>query len=263
VVLFLEDSWVRKQSSESCYDTIAIDFDHELPSPSPGYSRNAFINLILQVAYLGNILSRESRQYFEDVSGSWDALRSGFYGDEVRDAVLAAARLLPEHTVLDVGAGTGFLAEGAAKIARKVIALDFSEAMLSEARAKLGGRNVEFKIGNVEQIPLPNASIDAVIGNMVLHHCQRPEIAVKEMARVLVPGGRLVLSDLQEHNHESLRKEHADLWMGFKMDYVQMTLQKAGLDDVSVEALGSCCSETKENGQITIPTFLAAGHKPW
>jgi len=163
---------------------------------------------------------------------------------------------------LDVGAGTGFLTEGAAKIARKVIALDFSEAMLSEARAKLGGRNVEFKIGNVEQIPLPDASIDAVIGNMVLHHCQRPEIAVKEMARVLVPGGRLVLSDLQEHRHESLRNEHADLWMGFKMDYVQMTLQKAGLDGVNVDALSSCCSETKENGQIMIPMFLAVGHKP-
>jgi ubiquinone/menaquinone biosynthesis C-methylase UbiE len=135
--------------------------------------------------------------------------------------------------------------------------------MLSEARAKLGGRNVEFKIGNVEQIPLPNAPIDAVIGNMVLHHCQRPEIAVKEMARVLVPGGRLVLSDLQEHSHESLPKEHADLWMGFEMDHVQTTLQEAGLDDDIVDAVSSCCPETKENGQITIPMFLAAGHKPW
>jgi len=263
MVLVFEDGWVRKQSSKSGNDTVAIDLDHELSSPSLGYSRNAFINLILQVAYLCTILSRESKQYFEDVSGSWDSLRRGFYGDEVREAVLAAARLLPEHTVLDVGAGTGFLAEEAAKIARKVIALDFSEAMLSEARAKLDGRNVEFKIGNVEQIPLPNASIDAVIGNMVLHHCQRPEIAVKEMARVLVPGGRLVLSDLQEHSHESLRKEHADLWMGFKMDYIRTTLQKAGLEDVSVEALGSCCSETKENEDIRIPMFLAAGHKPW
>lgn len=207
-------------------------------------------------------MSREFRQYFEDVSGSWDTLRSGFYGDEVRDAVLAAARLLPENSVLDVGAGTGFLSEGAAKIARKVIALDFSKAMLSEARAKLGGRNVEFKIGNVERIPLPNASMDAVIGNMVLHHCPHPEIAAREMARVLVPGGRLVLSDLQEHSYESLRKEHADLWMGFKMDYVQMTLRKAGLDDVRVDALSFCCSETKENEGITIPMFLAAGHKP-
>ena len=208
-------------------------------------------------------MSREAEKYFEEVSGRWDILRKSFYGDEVRDAVLSAARLLPESTVLDVGAGTGFLTEGAAKIARKVIALDFSEAMMSEARAKLGQGNIEFKIGNVEQIPLPNASVDAVIGNMVLHHCPSPEAAVGEMARVLVPGGRLVLSDLQEHSYESLRKEHADLWMGFKMDYVRMALQKSGLEDVSVEGLSSCCSETKENERIRIPMFLAAGHRPF
>jgi ubiquinone/menaquinone biosynthesis C-methylase UbiE len=208
-------------------------------------------------------MSRGAKEYFEEVSGSWDVLRKGFYGDEVRDAVLTAARLLPENTVLDVGAGTGFLTEGAAKIARKVIALDFSEAMMSEARAKLGQSNVEFKIGDVEQVPLPNASVDAVIGNMVLHHCPSPEAAVREMARVLVSGGRLVLSDLQDHGYESLRKEHADLWMGFRMEYVRMTLQKVGLEDVSVDALSYCCSETKENEQIRIPMFLATGHKPW
>ena len=225
--------------------------------------RNAFINLIPQSACRCSILSRESKEYFEEVSGRWDTLRKSFYGDEVRDAVLSAARLLPENTVLDVGAGTGFLTEGAAKIARKVIALDFSEAMMSEARAKLGQGNIEFKIGNVEQIPLPNASVDAVIGNMVLHHCPSPEAAVREMARVLVPGGRLVLSDLQEHSYESLRKKHADLWMGFKMDYVRMTLQKSGLERVSVEGLSSRCSETQVNEQIRIPMFLTAGHKPF
>ena len=208
-------------------------------------------------------MSQQAKEYFEEVSGRWDVLRTSFYGDEVRDAVLAAARILPENTVLDVGAGTGFLTESAAKIARKVIALDFSDAMMSEARAKLGGRNVEFKIGDVEQIPLPNATIDAVIGNMVLHHCPNPEAAVREMARVLVPGGRLVLSDLEEHSYESLRKEHSDLWMGFKMDYVRSTFQRAGLEDVSVDALSSCCSETKENQEITIPMFLATGHTPW
>lgn len=208
-------------------------------------------------------MSREVKKYFEEVSGRWDTLRKSFYGDDVRDAVLAAARLIPENTVLDVGAGTGFLTEGAAKIARKVIALDFSEQMMSEARAKLDGRNIQFKIGSVDRIPLPDGSIDAVVGNMVLHHCPSPEAAVGEMARVLVPGGRLVLSDLQEHGYESLRKEHADLWMGFRMDYVRMTLEKAGLEDVSVDALSSCCSETKENEEIRIPMFLAAGHKPW
>ncbi|MBO0889164.1 class I SAM-dependent methyltransferase [Candidatus Bathyarchaeota archaeon] len=205
-------------------------------------------------------MSREVKEYFEQVSSQWDSLRQGFYGDEVRETVLAAARILPEHTVLDVGAGTGFLTEGAARKARRVIALDFSESMLAKARSKLGG-NVEFKIGNAERIPLPDESVDSVIGNMILHHCPNPEAAVKEMTRVLVPGGRLVLADLQDHNVESLRKEHADLWLGFKVEDVNAFLSKAGLEDVRVEALSSCCSETKESGQIKIPMFLATAHK--
>ena len=206
-------------------------------------------------------MSHEAEEYFEEVSGRWDVLRKSFYGDDVRDAVLNAARVLPEDIVLDVGAGTGFLTEGAAKIARKIIALDFSEAMTGESRAKLSGRSVEFKIGNVEQIPLPDGSVDAVIGNMILHHCLNPDIAVKEMARVLGPGGRLALSDLQQHNYEFLRKEHADRWLGFDIPYVRSLLDKAGLNDIRVVALESCCSTTAEQGQVKIPMFLASGRR--
>ena len=206
-------------------------------------------------------MSREAEKYFGEVSGSWDVLRKSFYGDEVRDAVLAAAKVLPSDTVLDVGAGTGFLTEGAAKIARKVIALDFSEAMTGESRVKLSGGNVEFKIGNVEQIPLPDASVDAVIGNMILHHCLNPDIAVRDMARVLVPGGRLALSDLQQHNHEFLRKEHADRWLGFDIPHVRSMFALASFGEIRVEALESCCSSTVEHGQVKIPMFLASGRR--
>jgi ubiquinone/menaquinone biosynthesis C-methylase UbiE len=206
-------------------------------------------------------MSRKAEKYFEEVSGSWDVLRKSFYGDEVRDAVLAAAKVLPNDTVLDVGAGTGFLTEGAAKIARKVIALDFSEAMTGESRLTLSGRNVEFKIGNVEQIPLPDASVNAVIGNMILHHCLNPDVALKDLARVLAPGGRLALSDLQQHNYEFLRKEHADIWLGFNIPRVRSMLDQAGFDDINVRALESCCSTTIEHGQVKIPMFLASGRR--
>jgi ubiquinone/menaquinone biosynthesis C-methylase UbiE len=206
-------------------------------------------------------MSREVKEYFEQVSPRWDEMRQGFYSEDVRDAVLAAARILPEHTVLDVGAGTGFLTIGAAKRAGRVIALDFSDSMLEEARNKLDGKNVEFKIGSAEDIPLPDSSVNTVIGNMVLHHCPRPAVAVNEMARVLSPGGMLVLSDLTEHNYESLRKEHADLWLGFRFEHVKAILEQAGLDSVEVTTLSSCCSETRGEGQIKIPMFLATGHK--
>jgi len=208
-------------------------------------------------------LSREVKDYFEQVSPRWAELRRGFYGDDVRDAVLALARILPEQTVLDVGAGTGFLTVEAAKRARRVIALDFSDSMLEEARIKLHGRNVEFKVGSAEDIPLPDSSVDCVIGNMVLHHCPRPAVAVNEMARVLRPGGTLAFSDLQEHSYESLRKEHADLWLGFRLQHVEAILEQAGLDSVNVTTLSSCCSETRNGGELKIPMFLATGHKHW
>ena len=206
-------------------------------------------------------VSREAEKYFQVVSGRWDVLRKSFYGDEVRDAVLNAAEIQRNDTVLDVGAGTGFLTEGAAKIAQKVIALDFSEAMMGEAKAKLRGRNVEFKIGNVQQIPLPDGSVNVVIGNMILHHCLTPEIAIKNMARVLTPGGRLALSDLQQHNYEFLRVEHADRWLGFEIDRARSMMNEATFENVRVDALDSCCSTTAEHGQVKIPMFLASGRK--
>src|SRR5437667_4688535 len=206
-------------------------------------------------------MSRRVKEYFGQVSSQWDNMRKSFYGEEVRDAVLNAARISPDDTVLDVGAGTGFLTEAAAMIARKVIALDFSRGMSDEAIAKLGKGKVEFRIGNVEHMQLPDSSVDVVIGNMVLHHCPHPETAIAEMARVLKPGGRVVISDLQEHGYEWLRKEHADLWLGFRMEEVSTMMKENGLDKVKVDTLSSCCSTVQEEQQVKIPMFLASALK--
>src|SRR3989475_8971296 len=206
-------------------------------------------------------MSRRVRDYFELVSPQWDVTRKSFYGEDVRDAVLNAARISPDDTVLDVGAGTGFLTQGAAMIARKVITLDFSRGMSDESIAKLGRGKVEFRIGNVEHMQLPDSSVNVVIGNMVLHHCPHPEMAIAEMARVLKPGGRIAISDLQEHRHEWLRKEHADLWLGLKMDDIVVMLKDNGLEKVSVDALSSCCSSTQGEQAVKIPMFLASAQK--
>jgi len=206
-------------------------------------------------------MSHRVKEYFQQVSSQWDNMRKSFYGDEVREAVLNAARISPDDTVLDVGAGTGFLTEGAAMIARKVIALDFSKAMSDEAVAKLGKGKVEFRIGNVEHMMLSDSSVDVVIGNMILHHCPHPKTAISEMARVLKPRGRIAISDLQEHRHEWLRKDHADLWLGFKTEDVAMMMKETGLDNVKVDTLSSCCSSTQEEQQVKIPMFLASARK--
>ena len=206
-------------------------------------------------------MSRRVQDYFDMVSPQWDVMRKSFYGEEVRDAVLQAVRISSTDTVLDVGAGTGFLTEAAAKLASKVIALDFSRGMRDEAISKMGKGNVEFRIGNVERMPLQDASVDVVLGNMVLHHCPHPRVAFSEMSRVLRAHGRIAISDLQEHSHEWLRKEHADLWLGFKMEEVDSMMTEAGLGQVRVETLSSCCSSNEEGQEVKIPMFLASGRK--
>jgi ubiquinone/menaquinone biosynthesis C-methylase UbiE len=207
-------------------------------------------------------MSRKVQDYFELVSPQWDVMRKSFYGEEVREAVLNAVHIGPSDTVLDVGAGTGFLTEAAAKIASKVIALDFSRGMSEEAIAKMGKGNVEFRIGNVESMPFQDSSVDAVVGNMVLHHCPNPKIAISEMSRVLKSSGRIAISDLQEHGYEWLRKEHADLWLGFRMENVAAMMNEAGLENVKVEKLSSCCSSIEREQQVKIPMFLASAMKP-
>lgn len=207
-------------------------------------------------------MSRRVKDYFERVSSDWDTLRRSLYGDEVRDAVIKAVRLGLDDTVLDVGAGTGFLTEAAAKVAGKVVALDISKSMTDEAMSKLAGKNVEFKVGTAERIPLADASVDVVMGNMILHHCADPTGAVREMARVLRPGGRVALSDMKEHEFEWLRVEHADLWMGFKMRDVEEMMKGAGLKDVNVGSLGTCCSTESSEKRAEVPMFLATGVRP-
>lgn len=206
-------------------------------------------------------MSRRVRDYFEQHSSEWDSLRKAMYGDEVRDAIVSAASIGPADTVLDVGAGTGFLTEAASRAAGKVIALDLSKSMTDEAIGKLAGKNVEFKIGSVERIPLGDSSVDAVVGNMFLHHCPDPEKALHEMARVLRPGGRIVFADMEEHEHEFLRTEKADLWLGFGIENVNQMLHRAGISEVKVETLSTCCTTAKEGQQIEIPIFLASGRK--
>ncbi len=206
-------------------------------------------------------MSRRVKDYFDRVSSEWDGLRKSLYGDEVRAAVISAAQIGPRDTVLDVGAGTGFLTEAAAEVAGKVIALDLSKSMTNEAMSKLAGRNVEFKVGSVDRIPLGDSSVDAVVGNMFLHHCPDPAEAIHEMRRVLKSGGRMVFADMQAHQEEWLRTEMADLWLGFSMEGVDEMLHQAGITNVKVVALGTCCSAPREGRPVEIPIFLASGLK--
>jgi ubiquinone/menaquinone biosynthesis C-methylase UbiE len=213
-------------------------------------------------------MTKAASEYFAQVAEEWDSMRAGYFPEAVREAALLRAYLRPEMVVADVGAGTGFVAAGLAPRVRQVYALDGSAAMLKVAQKNLSAfSNVTYQVTDGQSLPLDDGSVDAVFANMVLHHCPDPATAIVEMVRILKPGGRLMLTDLDTHPHEWMRREMADEWLGFDRAQVREWLHAAGLVNVLVDCTGSsCCAESQAPGEVDpedrqaqISVFLATG----
>lgn len=212
-------------------------------------------------------MTSASAQYFDQVAGQWDQLRSGYFSEAVRKTAIEKAYLRSDFEVADVGAGTGFITAGLAPLVRKVHLLDGSSAMLEVARQNLKEfANIDFQKAEGLALPLPDASLDAVFANMYLHHCEHPRAAITEMTRLLRPGGRLVITDLDTHPYEWMRDEMADVWLGFEREQVRGWLEQAGLVNTIVDCTGeSCCTEasneTTPAGQraAQVSVFVAVG----
>lgn len=179
-----------------------------------------------------------SKAYFEAVAPRWDAMRREFFSAAVREKALARAALRPGMTVVDVGAGSGFVSEGLLGRGLRVIAVDASPAMLAELKRRLRTEEVDCREGDAEHLPVADGMLDCALGNMVLHHVEHPAAAIAEFARTLKPGGRLILTDLDRHQHAFLREEHHDRWLGFDRADVRRWLKAAGLHNVTVTAAG-------------------------
>ena len=217
-------------------------------------------------------MTTASSTYFERVAEEWDTLRSGYFTEAVRESAIAKAYLRPEMIVADVGAGTGFMAAGLAPLVNRVHVLDGSAAMLDVARRNLSkSDNVTYQQTDGHILPLPDESLDAVFANMYLHHCPDPAAAIREMVRVLRPGGRLVITDMDAHTHEWMREEMADEWLGFDRAQVRAWLREAGLVNTLVDYTGeSCCAESQTlratltdaaGRQAKISVFVATGSR--
>jgi ubiquinone/menaquinone biosynthesis C-methylase UbiE len=213
-------------------------------------------------------MTEASSQYFDRVAGQWDVLRSGYFGEAVREAAIRLAGLMPEHVVADVGAGTGYLSAGLAPLVARVYALDGSPAMLEIARKNLQGfANVEFRVADGLSLPLPSCSLDAAFANMYLHHCEQPMKAIQEMSRLLRPGGRLVITDMDAHPFKWLKAEMADAWQGFERAQIRQWFQEAGLEDIRIDCTGENCRAESHNPaniapeqhRVEISTFVAVG----
>ncbi len=205
-----------------------------------------------------------SRKYFETVAPKWDTLRQGFFSETVREKAFEAAGAVAGKIAADIGAGSGFVTEGLLRRGFRVIAVDRSEAMLEEMRRKFGeGAAVEYRIGEAESLPLEDGSVDYVFANMYLHHVESPSAAIREMARIVKPGGRLVITDLDRHDFDFLRTEHCDRWMGFDRPDVARWFAEAGLVDVNIDCVGeNCCAASQSGcGEAAVSIFVASGMK--
>jgi ubiquinone/menaquinone biosynthesis C-methylase UbiE len=206
-----------------------------------------------------------SADYFEKVADQWDELRTGYFTEAVREAAIAKAYLHPDMSAADVGAGTGFITAGLAPLIKKVYVLDGSPAMLNLAREKLSAfQNLVFQEADGLALPLQDGEVDAAFANMYLHHCPDPQEAIREMVRILRPGGRLVITDMDTHTNEWLKTEMADVWLGFERDQVRTWFEQAGLVNVIVDDTGQACQASCQEDHETrarISIFVATGTK--
>jgi len=180
-----------------------------------------------------------SKQFFDEVASQWDVMRQHFFSEAVREKAISAAKVKAGEVAADIGAGTGFVTEGLVQKGLKVIAVDQSEEMLKEMKNKFRGvRTIDYRIGIAEKLPIDDNTMDYAFANMFLHHVENPLVAVKEMRRVLKRGGKLVITDMDEHQFEFLRTEQRDRWLGFKREDVKRWFLEAGLKDVVVGGMG-------------------------
>jgi len=205
----------------------------------------------------------DANEYFRQVAGQWDEIRAGYFTEHMRDAAIARAGVPAGATVADVGTGTGFVAAGLARAAARVYGFDASPAMLEVARRNLAAfPNVELREAPGDRLPLPDGTLDGVFANMYLHHAPEPPAAIREMARVLKPGGVLCLADLDAHDHAWQREQMADLWLGFERADIRRWLGEAGLTDAAVDcAEGTCDARGPDGTAKPLTIFVATGRK--
>lgn len=176
-----------------------------------------------------NRRERDTAAFFSDMAGEWDRLRDVLYG-ETSDLQMLPALLDPAITVGDLGCGSGRVAATIAPFVHAVVGVDSSPEMLEVARARLAGvENVRLLHGRVEELPLEPASLDIALVVHLLHHVADPEAALAEVARVLRPGGRLVLADVLPHPYEEYRRTMGHVWLGFGRSTIETAFAHAGL----------------------------------
>jgi ArsR family transcriptional regulator len=196
------------------------------------------------------------RAFFDSVAGrlgkdyvpgrSWKAMTE------------ALLRLMPPMVIADLGAGEGTFSLLLAEHATQVIAVDSSAKMIEVSREQAlrhGVQNVDYRLGDMEELPIEDRAVDLVFFSQSLHHALHPQRALEEAFRILTPAGRIVVLDLLKHRFEEAREIYADEWLGFSEAELEAMLQKAGFTQLQTSVVH------KEPEAPHFQTLLAVGSR--
>ena len=195
-------------------------------------------------------------EYFEKLAGkfgqayvpgrSWQALAHGLL------------RLLPPLVIADLGAGEGTLSQLLARSAKKVIAIDNLPKMVAFGKKiakKNGFKNLEYRLGEIEDPPITKSSVDIALFSQALHHAVSPQRAVDAAFKILKPGGKIIILDLLSHTYEQAKELYAHVWLGFSSLELHTLLTKAGFKNLEIQIV------SREPQAPHFQTILATGEK--
>jgi SAM-dependent methyltransferase len=198
----------------------------------------------------------KARAFFDSVAGRLN--RDYVPGKSWKSLAEALLRLLPPASIADLGAGEGSFALLLAQRARRVIAVDSSARMIDVGREEARRNNipnVDFRLGDMEDVPIGAGEVELVFFSQSLHHALHPERALEEAARILAPAGRIVILDLVRHRFEEARELYADEWPGFSDSDLESMLARAGFTQIETALVD------KEAEPPHFQTLLAVGVK--
>jgi SAM-dependent methyltransferase len=197
------------------------------------------------------------RSFFDSVAGRLG--KDYVPGKSWKGMAEALLHLMPPMIIADLGAGEGAFALLLAQRAKRVLAVDTSAKMIEVGRDQAlrhGIDNVEYRLGDMEELPIDSGSVDLVFFSQSLHHALHPERAISEANRILAPGGRIVILDLVKHRFEEARELYADEWLGFSESELEAMLEKSGFTQIQTSVVH------KEQESPQFQTLLAVASKP-
>jgi ArsR family transcriptional regulator len=196
------------------------------------------------------------RSYFDELAGKFG--RQYVPGRSWQGLAETLLMLMPPLVIADLGAGEGTVSQLLARRAKKVIAVDNSERMV-EFGAQLARnhrvKNLEYRLGDLEDLPVKKGEADVAFFSQSLHHAQHPARALAEAFRIVKPGGRVIILDLLKHHFEEARALYADVWLGFSEVDLRRMLTDAGFDNISTAIVH------RESEGPHFETILAVGDR--